>query len=224
MPSGAGRKKTPVASLFNDVEDKDVGKVAKVKCKYCSIVLSKNGTRMAQHIASCKKCDEVIKKKYLSRGFTGKPSNRVHETEMVSDDEISLLDISVRESTPNKSKNSTPTVERVFTECGRITPVSCSLESSLTKEIVSNEASSSSSTQSKTFLYSDTFKDHSYSGAVKSKTTIKPFIDHMSKAQLVSNLLLRYCTFILEFLLDKIRQSVYLEPIKKLQYCFFIPE
>ena len=37
----------------------------RVKCKYCSAEIAKNGTRMAKHIADCKNCDEQIKIKYL---------------------------------------------------------------------------------------------------------------------------------------------------------------
>ena len=59
-----GRKKTPVAKLFKDVPSD--GKVAKVKCLFCSTVLSKNGSRMVNHIEKCKKCGEKIKKKYLT--------------------------------------------------------------------------------------------------------------------------------------------------------------
>lgn len=59
-----GRKKTPVAKLFKDVPSD--GKVAKVKCLFCSTVVSKNGSRMVNHIEKCKKCDEKIKKKYLT--------------------------------------------------------------------------------------------------------------------------------------------------------------
>lgn len=60
-----GRKKTPVASLFKDATS--AGKVAKVKCLFCAMVIVKNGTRMMNHIRDCKKCDEVVKVKYLKR-------------------------------------------------------------------------------------------------------------------------------------------------------------
>ena len=61
----SGRKKTPVAKLFKDVPSD--GKVARVKCLFCSTVLSKNGSRMVKHIEKCKKCDEKIKEKYLMK-------------------------------------------------------------------------------------------------------------------------------------------------------------
>jgi hypothetical protein len=58
-----GRKKTPVASLFKDATSG--GKVSKVKCLFCAMVIAKNGTRMMNHIRHCKRCDDVVKVKYL---------------------------------------------------------------------------------------------------------------------------------------------------------------
>lgn len=59
-----GRKRSAVAHLFKDVESG--GKVAKVKCNFCCVTVAKNGTRMTNHILCCKKCDDQIKRKYLS--------------------------------------------------------------------------------------------------------------------------------------------------------------
>lgn len=59
-----GRKKTAVTALFKDVKGEGF-KTFRVKCIFCSTVLSKNGTRMVKHIKSCMKCTDDIKKKYL---------------------------------------------------------------------------------------------------------------------------------------------------------------
>ena len=52
-----GRKKTGVLPLFKDVEGGDF-KTPRVKCLFCSKVLSKNGTRMENHIRECVKCQD----------------------------------------------------------------------------------------------------------------------------------------------------------------------
>lgn len=60
-----GRRKTAVTALFKDVEGEGF-KTSRVKCIFCSTVLSKNGSRMMKHIENCVKCTDDIKKKYLS--------------------------------------------------------------------------------------------------------------------------------------------------------------
>lgn len=62
---GAGRKKTAVSKLFKEVTSK-TGKLARVKCTFCSYELSKSGTRMTKHIVSCKKCPDEVKVKYIT--------------------------------------------------------------------------------------------------------------------------------------------------------------
>lgn len=62
-----GRKKTPVSALFKDIPSD--GKVGKVKCLFCNMEVAKNGTRMMNHIRDCKKCDEVVKIKYLKKDY-----------------------------------------------------------------------------------------------------------------------------------------------------------
>ncbi|XP_065649503.1 uncharacterized protein LOC136078207 [Hydra vulgaris] len=62
-----GRKKCFVATLFNEAPLESGGsKIQQVICKFCSLKLSKNGTRMTEHIAKCMKCGDQIKNKYLN--------------------------------------------------------------------------------------------------------------------------------------------------------------
>ena len=52
MQQCQAEKKTPVSFLFKDVTSD--GKVAKVKCLFCSTILSKNGSRMVNHIENAR--------------------------------------------------------------------------------------------------------------------------------------------------------------------------
>lgn len=61
---GSGRKKVVVSCLFKDIPKKGDGKVPRVQCTFCSKHLSKNGTRMKQHIATCQRCPITVKEKY----------------------------------------------------------------------------------------------------------------------------------------------------------------
>lgn len=60
----SGRKKVEVACLFNEVGNKDG--FPRVECQFCSIHISKNGTRMVEHLKKkCLKCPANIKEKYF---------------------------------------------------------------------------------------------------------------------------------------------------------------
>ena len=41
-------------------------KIPKVKCYFCCVIVTKNGSRMKLHIQKCKKCTDNIKQKYLN--------------------------------------------------------------------------------------------------------------------------------------------------------------
>ena len=62
-----GRKKSVVGSLFKPVPTDATFKTARVKCIFCSTVISKNGSRMSKHINKCEKCTDDIKAKYLTK-------------------------------------------------------------------------------------------------------------------------------------------------------------
>lgn len=98
-----GRKKTPVATLFHPVGK--TGKMLKVRCNFCSLEMSMNGTRMAKHIAACKKCDEQIKAKYLGT-FCTSSSNDIENMEEipVNEDTIEISESNVNEQDATASQ------------------------------------------------------------------------------------------------------------------------
>ena len=64
-----GRKTSIVESLFKSAPADSTFKTKRVKCIFCSTILSKNGTCMVNHIRKCKKCTDDIKAKYLTSSF-----------------------------------------------------------------------------------------------------------------------------------------------------------
>ena len=63
-------------SLFKDIVS--TSKVKRVKCIFCNIEVVKNGTRMVKHIIDCKKCDDIVKRKYVTKDTS-------EDTEQVGD-------------------------------------------------------------------------------------------------------------------------------------------
>ena len=61
-----GRKTSVVESLFKSAPADSTFKTKRVKCIFCSTIISKNGTRMVNHIRKCEKCTDDIKAKYLT--------------------------------------------------------------------------------------------------------------------------------------------------------------
>lgn len=59
---GSGRKTSAVANLFNDVVT--TSKIPKAECTFCSKHVTKNGTRLLNHLQKCKKCPDSIKEKH----------------------------------------------------------------------------------------------------------------------------------------------------------------
>ena len=68
MPGGRNPLLRAFLNQFPCTDDKF--KTQRVKCLFCSIIISKNGSRMVKHFVKCEKCTDDIKVKYLS-GFTG---------------------------------------------------------------------------------------------------------------------------------------------------------
>ncbi|KAB7501493.1 hypothetical protein Anas_13287 [Armadillidium nasatum] len=60
----AGRKQTPVYSLFSIKENQSY-KGKRALCRLCFTEVANNGSRKEQHILNCKKCSDDIKMKYL---------------------------------------------------------------------------------------------------------------------------------------------------------------
>lgn len=177
MPK-AGRKNTPVASLFKDVASST--KVAKVKCNFCSINIVKNGTRMLKHISNCKKCGEEIKMKYLKpkgKWFMGTDSkcettvstdpenNVVHDSSITGMRTYTPLIISEDPNTTVTARTPQPTMQSFFE---KTTPISES----------TTEAPGGSGTTSR-----PTSGRMLFSPQMNKLTT---YMDHMSDAQTVS--------------------------------------
>jgi hypothetical protein len=92
-----GRKRTPLAVLFKDVTATGDGKVTSVKCVFCCSEIAKNGTRMANHIAGCKNCDDKIKLKYLPKPKTRKDSDKLEmsdyeEASQETDETVEIIE------------------------------------------------------------------------------------------------------------------------------------
>ncbi|XP_050497765.1 uncharacterized protein LOC126878916 isoform X3 [Diabrotica virgifera virgifera] len=58
-----GRKSCKVSSLFKMLKTQKK-KTPQVECTFCTLQLSKNGTRLLEHIKKCLKCLEEVKIKY----------------------------------------------------------------------------------------------------------------------------------------------------------------
>ena len=66
-----GRKTSIVESLFKSAPADSTFKTKRVKCIFCSTIISKNGTHMVNHIRKCEKCTDDIKAKYTYKRIKG---------------------------------------------------------------------------------------------------------------------------------------------------------
>ncbi|XP_011699651.1 PREDICTED: uncharacterized protein LOC105456953 [Wasmannia auropunctata] len=60
---GSGRKPAKVSCLFKDIQN--TGKVPRIKCTFCGKELTKNDSRMKNHVKICIKCPNSVKQKYV---------------------------------------------------------------------------------------------------------------------------------------------------------------
>lgn len=61
--SSRGRKKAEVSCLFRVLREPQK-KTPQVECTFCALQMSRNGTRMIEHIRKCLKCPGEVKQKY----------------------------------------------------------------------------------------------------------------------------------------------------------------
>ncbi|KAB7501474.1 hypothetical protein Anas_03635 [Armadillidium nasatum] len=71
----AGRKQTPVYSLFSIKENQSY-KGKRALCRLCFTEVANNGSRKEQHILNCKKCSDDIKMKYLGNQKESKSTTK----------------------------------------------------------------------------------------------------------------------------------------------------
>lgn len=164
-----GRKKTPVASLFKDITGS--GKVAKVKCLFCAMIVAKNGTRMMNHIRDCTKCDEMVKFKYLKPDFSkqnqsaGASGASGDISEIQSPQETPISDKGQRETLTQRPVESffrsvTPLAQGTLeSESGDKTLVTGYASSTPSKPKMSAARKPYVSQQSKINMYMDTMTD-----------------------------------------------------------------
>ena len=90
-----GRKKSVVGSLFKPVPTDATFKTARVKCSFCSTVISKYRSRIIKHINKCEKCTYDIKAKYLTNSLSSKemtsPTVKSPELHLSDDEQIISL-------------------------------------------------------------------------------------------------------------------------------------
>ena len=106
-PNG-GRRQSALNPLFTSVPSPK--KTPQVKCKFCDCELSKNGTRMRQHIEKCTKCNENVKNKYLMNSKQPTSLDQVATSNSGESDHSTPI----KPSTPSNKVNERPLASSPF--------------------------------------------------------------------------------------------------------------